>query len=242
MMIRNVHRDTGIFPAAAARVVIQARMGSTRFPGKIAKDLGGKPLLAWVVRRLAAAVSLERLVVATSTDERDDATQALCRRLEVACFRGPADDVLARYVAATADLSDDCVVLRATADNPFYCPERTKLLLEEQVRRRASYLCIADLSYVVPEAFTAGALRRMADLARDPYCREHVTPWFRQADRGLRIVQLPADWQGLRPDIRFTVDTPEQLAGLRRLTGRLGPAAVDASLETLYGQYAQLAG
>src|SRR3954470_8609507 len=92
------------------RVVIQARMGSTRLPGKIMADLAGRPMLAHIVRRLqAAAVFVPgtwEVAVATSTDDADDLTEHLCHALGVPCLRGSKDDVLARYLAATAELAD----------------------------------------------------------------------------------------------------------------------------------------
>src|SRR5438128_350065 len=106
------------------RVVIQARMGSTRLPGKIMADLAGRPMLAHIVRRLQAAAAfvpgIWEVVVATSTDPADDLTEHLCQTLGVDCVRGSKDDVLARYLAATANLAADDVILRATADNPLY--------------------------------------------------------------------------------------------------------------------------
>src|SRR4051812_2898516 len=114
------------------RVVIQARMGSTRLHGKIMADLAGRPMLAHIVRRLQATAEYVpgawEVVVATSTDPADDLTEHLCQTLGVPCVRGSQDDVLARYLAATTDLADNDVILRATADNPLYCPRRTALL------------------------------------------------------------------------------------------------------------------
>lgn len=197
------------------RVVIQARMGSTRLPGKIMADLAGRPMLAHIVRRLQAAAAYVPgdwdVVVATSTDAADDLTQCLCESLQVPCVRGSQHDVLARYLVATADLTDDDIIMRATADNPLYCPRRTSLLWHEHLRLVADHTSIENLSYAVPEAMQTGAFRRMASLVTDDYCREHVTPYFRRPPHEFRAVQFPGDWQGLRTDLRLTVDTPEDL-------------------------------
>ncbi len=217
--------------AGTVRVEVQARMSSSRLPGKIMAPLAGRPILAHVVGRLQAAGlgPLEtcpmrwEVLVATSTAQADGATEELCRELDVDCFRGPQDDVLARYVAASEDLADDDLVVRATADNPLYCPRRTAAIVAEHLRTGADYTCIENLSYVVPEVVRAGALRTMAMLAVDAHCREHVTPYFRRMPGRFRVTQLPPTWRGLRADIRLTVDTPaewermawifEQLAG-----------------------------
>ena len=118
--------------------------------------------------------------------------------------------VLARYVDATADLADDDLVVRATADNPFYCPRRSKLIVAEHENERADYTCVERLSYVVPEVMTAGALRRMASLAWSAECREHVVHRLECAP--LLIVRhaippLP------RPPARPNVFPPRRAAG-----------------------------
>ena len=104
-------------------------MRSSRLPGKIAAPLEGVPLLGRVVGRLQAASPRipggMSVVVTTSTAALDDTTEDLCRDLGVGCFRGSEDDVLARYLAASAHLANDDTMLRATADNCLYCPVRT---------------------------------------------------------------------------------------------------------------------
>jgi spore coat polysaccharide biosynthesis protein SpsF len=207
---------------AAVRVVIQARFGSSRLSGKILASLGGRPMLAHVVRRMQAASPGWQVHVATTTAADDDATQQLCRRLAVPCFRGREDDVLARYLAATADLADDDLALRATADNPLYCPRRSRALVERHCRDGADYTSIENLSYVVPEVFRVGALRAMARLAGDPESREHVTPFFRRRPHRFTVTSLAPNWQGLRPDIRLSVDTPGDLDAMRLIFDQLG--------------------
>jgi spore coat polysaccharide biosynthesis protein SpsF len=210
----------------AVRVVIQARMGSTRLPGKIMAPLAGRPLLEHVVRRMQASgrafgVPWE-VMVATTDRTEDDLTKQLCRHLDVPCFRGDALDVLARYVAATADLDEQAIAVRATADNPLYCPHRTAAMVHELIANEVDYASIRELSPTVPEVFRVGALRSMARVAVDPYQREHVTPFFRQFPWSYRVRLLPLDWQGLRRDVPLTIDTPVDLARLRSIFAALG--------------------
>ncbi len=222
------------------RIVIQARIGSSRFQGKIMAPLAGKPMLAHVVGRLsqsANADSNSRLLVATTTDPQDDLTESLCEALGVECFRGPAQDVLARYVLATADLDEHDLIVRATADNPLYCPERARRIIVEHVRHAADYTHVEGLSYVVPEVIRAGALRAMAQRASDSDCREHVTPYFRRHKHDFVTHTLPENWTGLRPDIRLTVDTPAELRRLNALYDRLGESNSAAPLEFLYSTW-----
>jgi spore coat polysaccharide biosynthesis protein SpsF (cytidylyltransferase family) len=274
------------------RVVIQARMGSSRLPGKIMAPLAGRPLLAHVVSRLRAMeheIVCEpiEMAVATTCDRRDDRTEALCRELKVRCLRGPSEDVLARYLAAAADLNDGDVLLRATADNPLYCARRAVAILRQHLTKGSDYTCITGLSYVVPEVMQVGALRRMARLverlppdetrcetplpsgersgegqscgrppltptlspegrgsyetaAKDAnYCREHVTPYFRRPRAAFRIEQLPADWQGLRSDVRLTVDTPAEYEVIAEIFRAL-EGKHKMTLEDVYGIWDEL--
>lgn len=221
------------------RIVVQARVRSFRLPGKITAPLAGRPLLAHVVSRLRQATfegAPCELMVATTNDPSDDVTERLCRELDVACFRGSTDDVLGRFADATADLAPNDLVVRATADNPLYCPRRTTAILDEHAVRDADYTCIENLSYVVPEVVRVAALRRLASLARDAYCREHVTPYFRRDGRGFDVAQLPCHWFGLRPEIRLTVDTADELRRMQYIFDTLvaehGTSAF--SLEQVY--------
>lgn len=215
-------------------------MNSTRLPGKIAAEVAGRPMLAYTVGRLQAAAlhAADRqrgweVIVATTTAAADDATEQLCASLGVGCFRGPESDVLARYLAAAADLAPGDTLVRATGDNPLYCPPRTAAIVAEHIAYGNDYTCIDNLSYVVPEVIEIGALRRMAALAGDDFCREHVTPYFRRPDCGFRVNQLPAGWQWLRPEIRLTVDTPPELERMRGLLDALDGELL-APLERIY--------
>src|SRR5688500_11938149 len=166
------------------RIVLQARMGSSRRPGKTLADVAGKSLLARVLERLAAArrpVRSRQLVVATSTAAIDDPVEDEAVRLGYGCVRGSERNVLARYLDAVRDMQDEDVVVRATADNPLYCPLRTGRLVDEHLVSSYVYTGVLDLSPLVPEAVRVGALRQLA--SRDDlndYCREHVTPFFRR--------------------------------------------------------------
>jgi len=220
------------------RVVIQARVGSSRQPGKILAPLAGRPLLAHIVRRMRLAgmrtMAGYQVTVATTTAAADDATESLCDELGVPCFRGATDDVLGRYVAATDDLPDDAVIVRATADNPLYCPRRTVAIVDEHIRAAADYTCIQGLSYVVPEIIRAAALRTAGRSACDDYDREHVTPYLRSHPERFRAVQLPPTWRGLRPDVLLTVDTPDQYARMADIFQTFHLAGRTASLEDVY--------
>jgi spore coat polysaccharide biosynthesis protein SpsF len=220
------------------RVIIQARLGSSRLPGKILMPLAGKPLLWHIVRRMEMAAAWVdepwEVLVATTDQPDDDATCQWCADEGVPVFRGPADDVLARYVLASADLADDDVILRATADNPIYCPRRTASIVATHLQAHVEYTCIRGISYAAPEVIQVGALRRMAFKAADPYCREHVTPYFRQPPHGFRTQELPPTWSGIRPAARLTIDTPSDLARHQHLFAACAHRGLLFSLEEAY--------
>lgn len=210
------------------RIVLQARMGSARRPGKTVADVAGRTLLARCVERLAAARSLGartmpqarwELVVATSRLIADEPIARAAAALGCSCVRGSECDVFARFLTGTADLNNADVVIRATADNPLYCPERTVRLVEHHLASGSVYTGIAEaLSPSVPEVFRVGALRAASlrsDL--DAYCREHVTPCFRRDGSPFRRELLPPTWADLDPERRLTVDTPEDLTNMNAL-------------------------
>ncbi|HHQ47945.1 MAG TPA: acylneuraminate cytidylyltransferase, partial [Acidobacteria bacterium] len=101
--------------------VLQARMGSTRLPGKVLMDLAGRPVLGWAVERLRRAGTLDELVVATSDRDGDDPIVVFCERMDVPCYRGSEDDVLDRYYRAARRYHAD-VVVRVTGDDPLIDP------------------------------------------------------------------------------------------------------------------------
>lgn len=218
-------------------------MGSARRPGKTLAQIAGRTLLERCLERLSAALIVGRgriphckwqLVVATSRLAADDPIAAATLRFGVGCVRGPEDDVLSRYLGATADLRSDDTIVRATADNPLYCPERLAELVDTHLSGGACYTGVAEaLSPLVPEAMQVGALRAVqlaADLS--VYDREHVTPYLRNERGPQRVVWLPPTWRDLRPELRLTVDTPDDLQAMNELykalialTGEDRPAA-----------------
>ena len=124
-------------------------------------------------------------------------------------------------------------MVRATADNPLYCPQRAAAIVAEHLRYGNDYTCIENLSYVVPEVMQVAALRQMAASTSDPYACEHVTPFFRQGVHAFRVGQLPRDWRGLRADLRLTVDTPAELERMQSVFAGAGSESL-LSLERAY--------
>ncbi len=214
-----------------AAIIVQARMGSSRLPGKSLAPIAGRSLLARVVERLTTRADLP-VVLATTTLLEDDLLCEEAERLEIAVLRGSADDVLGRYAFAASVLGVSAIV-RATADNPAVDLESPGRTLEILQRSGADYV----VDYGLPlgatvEAIAVPALIRAAALATDAYDREHVTPFIRRDARS-RAVDSLAPTALRRPDLRFTVDTADDLEYMRRVYQEAGPGATPAALDLL---------
>ena len=201
--------------------IIQARMGSSRLPGKVLMDLGGETVLGRVVHRLERSREIDDLVVATTAEPADEAIVRACEGLHVRCFRGSEHDVLDRYYQAAHFYSADAVV-RVTSDCPVIDPE----LVDETVRKfreeRADYASnVFPRTYprgLDAEVFTIAALDRAWNEAREPHQREHVTPYLYEHPHIFRLASVSGgvDHSGYR----WTLDTREDLELLRAIYSR----------------------
>lgn len=204
--------------------IIQARMGSTRLPEKTLADLHGKSLLERVIERAAAIDGVERVVVATTILDEDEPIAACGARLGVDVYRGPIDDVLARFAGA-ARSADASVIVRITADDPFKDPAVCGIVLTEFLRRQPYVDYVSNT--VEPtwpegldvEVFSRGALERADREATLRSEREHVTPYIYNHPDRFSIVQVRHD-QDLSA-LRWTLDYPEDLAFARAVYERL---------------------
>lgn len=194
--------------------IIQARMASTRLPGKVLANIAGKPMLWQVVQRVRAARSIDNVVVATSSNPSDDPIAAQCAVDATACFRGDEDDVLDRFYRAALRFGADTVV-RITADCPLMDPVVIDKVVSTFRESDCDYVS-NTLRYTYPdgldvEVFSLDALERTWKNATSPHQREHVTQFMRQDSSFLkRNVEHSDD---LSPhDYRWTVDDPADLA------------------------------
>lgn len=214
---------------AVAVAVVQARMSSTRLPGKVLATLGDCSVLELLLRRLARSGELDGIVVATSTDPSDDAIEREGERLSVRVLRGSLTDVLGRYLEASASTGADAVV-RITADCPLTDPEVVDQVVALWRDSGADYVTntLEPRSYpdgLDVEVISAPALARVGELAHEAADREHVTPYIRRHPE-----KFPSRGLHLDPshgDVRVTLDTPEDLHSLRRLIDQVG---ADASM------------
>lgn len=208
---------------AAPRVVaiIQARMGSTRLPGKVLADVAGQPMLARVVARVAAARRVHQVVVATTTAPADDAVAIFCREHGIACFRGDEHDVLDRFCQAARAYEAD-VVVRVTADCPLLDPavlDHVVARLTEPGPDGPCDYASNCLVYTYPdgldvEAFSFAALQRAWREATKPSDREHVTPYLRTSGH-FRLANIANEEAPAARGLRWTVDDPADLPFVR---------------------------
>ena len=201
-----------------AGIVLQARLGSTRLPGKVLAPIGRWTLLEHCVRRLTS--SGLPIVVATTTHAEDDPIASVARRQGAEVFRGSADDVLARFIDAARTFGFTAVI-RATADNPFVDLDAPRRTLLSRQRTGADHVVECDLPIgAAVEAVSLDALLRAQPLASDPYDREHVTSLVRRDSR-FRALRAVAPGDRRRTGLRLTVDTAEDLARARAIHAAL---------------------
>lgn len=194
-------------------LVIQARHGSTRLPGKVLKPLAGKTVLEHVLTRGRLIAGIDEVVCATTVKTSDDPIAETARRLGVTVFRGDETDVLARYLGA-ARLVDADIIMRVTSDCPLIDPAICADLLALRERANADYAA-NNMPRLFPhgldcEVFTRAALELAAATATDPYDREHVTPWLRRQPH-LTLANLTGPGWPANTH-RWTLDHPEDYA------------------------------
>jgi spore coat polysaccharide biosynthesis protein SpsF len=208
-----------------ALAILQARMSSTRLPGKVMRPILGSPMIGRQVERLRRARRLDGLVIATSTDADDDVIEAYAREIGVDCHRGPLDDVLGRFIGALAAAGNPKTFVRLTAD----CPLADWRLVDRCIE--AHQAAGADYTHNTPgwtypkgldvEVCETSALARADAEGREPYDREHVTPFIYGHPALFTIERVTRD-----PPLRYrwTVDTPEDFAFVEAVYQALYPA------------------
>jgi len=216
--------------------IIQARMGSTRLPGKVLKPIAGKPLLWHIVHRLKRSAFIEQIAIATSTNPRDDALVEFGRENDVAVMRGPEDDVLGRFARA-AELLDADIIVRVSADAPFVDAGFIDHLVMALIEQNGDYVLLeegATTGHEGVDPFSRHALDKlMMDARGDPVAREHVTGYFKLHPDFVRIARAPAYPELARQGGRLTIDTPDDLAFAEALHERMEAKAGEASLADL---------
>ena len=196
-------------------------MGSTRLPGKVLMDLAGRPMLQQQLRRLSRCRRVDDITVATTTDESDDPVVSLAEAVGLRYFRGSEGDVLSRYLGAAEDTGAD-IIVRITGDCPLIDPELVDRVAQELQENASRYDYASNvLERTFPrgldaEAFFRDTLDRLGRLALSPQAREHVTTYLLQGRPDIFLCCSVVDTED-NSDLRWTVDTPEDLALVRQI-------------------------
>lgn len=202
--------------------IIQARMGSTRLPKKVMMDLAGRPVLRHVIDRLSHASRIDEIIVATTHDRSDDCVEEQCRDWDVPVFRGPVDDVLARFHGAVRSIPATRgpveAIVRITADCPLLDPRGVDRVVDEQIAGQYDYVSNVDPPTwpdgLDVEVFTNAALDEAFARATLPSEREHVTPYIRNNPRFRKsnVIHVPD-----LSKIRLTLDTEKDFLLIGRI-------------------------
>ena len=196
-------------------VIIQARFDSSRLPGKVMKEVGGRPMLAFLIERIKRSKFVDEVILATTVKTSDDGIYKLGTELGVKVVRGEEDDVLARYAKASKETEAN-ILIRITGD----CPLVDALLLDEAIKefvdKKVDYLSNFDPP-TYPDGLDFEIFKRELLLAAnkectDSYQREHVTPWIRDNDSYSKYCKKNDKNYS---DLRWTVDEPEDLEVIR---------------------------
>jgi len=214
-------------------VFVQARMGSTRLPGKVLKDLNGRPLLGWVVNRLERARRMSKSVILTSNNKLDDPIQEFAMDRGIEVFRGSETDVLDRFYQAGNDHHSEAYV-RICADSPLIDPDIIDHVIEVYQSENPDFVgntidrtCPSGISV---ELFTKDCLSKTWKNTSDRNDREHVTPYMKRCEQfRCRNVQCERDYS----QYDLAVDTPEDFMRMEMIVKQLGSQALHAGLREI---------
>jgi glutamate-1-semialdehyde 2,1-aminomutase len=203
--------------------IVQARMGSTRFPNKVMKPIGGVPLIELLLSRLSKSSLIDKIVLATSNDKRNFELAAHVRNLGYTCVIGSENDVLGRYLVAARQVDAD-VIVRITGDCPLVDPDLVDSAISQFLLEDQDYLTNAAPATFPDgldiEVFTRAALERAANESQELFDHEHVTPYMRKPGLFRSIVMRNKEDLS---NLRWTVDEPEDLEVIRSVFAYFAP-------------------
>jgi len=194
-------------------IIVQARMGSTRYPEKVLTPIADRPMIFYLLERLQMVKKAHDLVLATSTSKIDDRLQKYCESINIKCFRGSEEDVLKRFYDCSIQYGFDKII-RVTGDNPLTCPKQ----IDELINFHLSNDLQVSSHQGLPLGIGVGiinfdVLKDCYDFSTKKYQREHVTPYVYESENRdkYRIDYLHIIGKLNRPELRLTVDTDKDL-------------------------------
>ncbi len=194
--------------------IVQARIGSTRLPAKVLSLIKSKPMIVHTLNRLKKCKHVDQLVLATTNLAEDKPLLDLAASENIESFSGSENDVLDRFYQAAKQYQAG-VVVRCTGDCPVIDSEVTDLVINQHLKQENDYTSNAVIrTYprgLDTEAINFEALEQAARKAKEPFEREHVTPYIYQHPDFFSIAQVKAEEARFQPNLRLTVDTQEDL-------------------------------
>ena len=215
-------------------IIVQARMTSTRLPGKVLKPILGKPLLEYQIERLQRVKLADEILIATTTNETDEPIVELCNRLAVAYFRGSEEDVLGRYYQAATEHKADLVV-RVTSDCPLIDPKVIDEVIDFYLKNQSNYDYVSNsLERTYPrgmdtEVFSFSTLQQAFWEATAQPDREHVTPFIHRQSARYRLGHVIYSEDCSHH--RWTVDTAEDFELIQKIIEAIYPRKPNFTLE-----------
>jgi spore coat polysaccharide biosynthesis protein SpsF len=205
---------------------IEARMTSSRLPGKVLLPVTERPLLAHLVRRLRAVPALSDIVLATTVNPSDDVLVEFARAAGIRFFRGSEDDVMGRVIGAASSAEAELIV-EITGDCPIIDPDIVETVIRTYIANDADYVSNAHVRSFPDgmdvQVFPFATLVRSASMTDDPLDREHVTLHIRNHPELFRHLHVVAPPQLHWPELGLTLDEPGDYELIRRVIERLEP-------------------
>ena len=207
---------------------IEARMASSRLPGKTMKEVLGRPMLERLIERLKRAKTVDDIIVATTVNPEDEVIARLAKNIGIKYFRGSSEDVLDRVLkAAQAHQAD--VIVEMTGDCPLLDPEIVDLLVSKFLAGKGKYDYVANvIKRTFPrgldtQVFLVSVLEEVSRITQDPDDRENVSLYIYEHPEKYRLLNVEAPPEIGRPDLRLTVDTEDDLKLIREIYAALYP-------------------
>jgi spore coat polysaccharide biosynthesis protein SpsF len=214
-MTQLLNSETGVVGA-----IIQARMGSSRFAGKVLKDIAGQPMLAWLIARLQLVQELDQIIVATSNLVIDDPLEDFCKAGDIAFYRGSEKDVLGRFLGAAKAFSLD-VIVRVCGDAPLTDPDGIRALIADFSKGGSNFVHSRHKAGwpvgTAADLMTFNVLAEAASNADHPYQREHVVPWLAEHPEKTAMRLVYGTPELLSPVYHLAVDYEEDLDWLKEI-------------------------
>ena len=193
---------------------IEARIGSTRLPGKVMKEIVGKPMLELLIERLKRAKRIDEIIVATTIKPEDRIIVKLTKRINIKCFRGSSEDVLDRVLRATKAYQGN-IIVEITGDCPLLDPELVdriiKIYLENEYDYVSNRIKMTYPRGLDAQVFSVNILDEVSKLTNDPADRENVSLYIYEHPKKYKLCNIKAPPEHHHPEYRWTVDTEEDL-------------------------------